>query len=138
MEIINSLANSNINWLSVAAVTILSFILGALWHSSVLFGRIWAKEINKDKNQKINFKLVFGLSAIANLVAVIALAAFIGDDSTAIKGLIDGLVVSIFWISSSIAVTYLFESKSLKLFLIDAGFYIIFFSIAGFIIGTWQ
>ena len=136
MEILKAI--STINWLAVITVTILSFILGALWHSPVLFGKTWTKEINRDKGQKINFKLIFGLSVVANLAATVILAAFLGVDSTAISGLVNGLVISIFWISSSIAVTYLFATRSFKLFLIDAGFYIVFFSIAGLIIGAWQ
>lgn len=129
--------SSNINWLTVVVVTMLSFILGGLWHSPVLFGKAWAKEINKDSNTKVNFKLIFGLSAVANFFTIVALAVFIGKNSSMLIGLLKGLMVSIFWISSSIAVTYLFASRSLKLFLIDAGFYVVFFSIAGLIIGAF-
>ena len=135
MESLNIL--SGINWLSVIVVTILSFILGALWHSPVLFGKVWAKEINKDSDKKVNFKLIFGLSGLSNFAAIVALAVFIGKNATLLDGFLKGLIVSIFWVSTSIAVTYLFASRSLKLFLIDAGFYVVFLSIAGIILGIW-
>jgi len=128
---------SGINWLAIIVVTVFSFILGALWHSPVLFGKIWAKEINRDSNQKVNFKLIFGLSALANFATIVALAVFIGKNATLFDGFLKGLMVSIFWVSSSMAVTYLFASRSLKLFLIDAGFYVVFLSIAGMVIGLW-
>jgi hypothetical protein len=133
-----SKAISEINWLAVIVVTVLSFVLGALWHSPVLFGKTWSKEIKRDKDQKIDFKLIFGLSLVANFAALVMLAAFVGKNSTAFQGLIDGLLISIFWIASSIGVTYLFATRSLKLFLIDAGYYIVFFPIAGMILGAWQ
>ncbi|HEX3008140.1 MAG TPA: DUF1761 domain-containing protein [Bacteroidales bacterium] len=136
METLNAI--STINWLAVIVVTVVSFALGALWHSPLLFGKAWSKEINRNKDQKIDFKLIFGLSLVANFAALVMLAAFIGNASTALQGLIDGLLISIFWITSSIGVTYLFATRSLKLFLIDAGYYIVFFSIAGMILGAWQ
>lgn len=133
-----SIHMTHINWFAIIVVTLLSFMLGALWHSPFLFGKTWARETNRDSSQKGNFLQLFGLSAIAHLAATIALAAFIGSNSNALSGLRDGLVISIFWISTSIAVTYLFANRSVKLFLIDAGFYVVFFSLAGMIIGAWQ
>jgi hypothetical protein len=127
-----------VNWLCVIVVTIFSFLLGAIWHSPVLFGKSWAEEIKRDKNQKVNAPLIFGVSAIANFIATLALAVIIGANSTALNGFVYGLVISLVWVSTSIGVTYLFASRSLKLFLIDAGYYIVFFSIAGLIIGAWQ
>jgi hypothetical protein len=136
MEIVNSI--DAVNWLAVIVVTILSFMLGALWHSPILFGKTWSKEINFDRNKQINVKILFGLSAIAHFCAVLFLAALIGTNGSAINGLVDGLIVSIFWISTSIGVTYLFAARSFKLFLIDAGFYVVFFSAAGLILGAWH
>jgi hypothetical protein len=128
---------SHINWIGVIVVTILSFALGALWHSPVLFGKTWSKEIQKGDTRNVNFKFIFGFSAVANFTALVALNAFIGSNSTLFLGLAKGLIVGIFWISTSIAVTYLFASRSLKLFLIDAGFYVVFMSLAGAIFGIW-
>ena len=129
---------SNINWLAVVVVTILSFVLGALWHSPFLFGKTWARETNRNSDQKVNFLQLFGFSAIAHFASTIALAAFLGNNSNVLSGLSAGLLISIFWVSTSIAVTYLFANRSMKLFLIDAGFYVVFFSVAGIILGAWQ
>lgn len=70
--------------------------------------------------------------------STVALAAIIGENSSALLGLLVGLIISICWITSSVAVLYLFESRSLKLFLIDSGFFIVFFAIAGMILGIWN
>jgi hypothetical protein len=136
MEIINSIGG--VNWLAVIVVTILSFMLGGFWHSPVLFGKTWTKEINFDRNKQVNVKILFGLSAFAHFGAVVFLASTIGAQASAINGLINGLIISIFWISTSIGVTYLFAARSFKLFLIDAGFYVVFFSLAGLILGAWH
>lgn len=128
---------SEINWLAVAAVTILSFMLGAFWHS-VLFKKAWSEDSGSIYNSENrgNPAIIFGLSALLHIVAVIGLAMFIGADSTALTGAIKGFIVSTVWISTSIGVTYIFVGRTFRLFLIDAGFYVIFLSLAGLILGA--
>lgn len=128
---------SDINWLSVVLLTVLSFILGGLWHSPVMFGKAWSKELNRNKDAKINAPLIFGLSAVAHFIALVLFAAFVGHDISLADGIVKGLIVSIGWISAGMGVTYLFASRSLKLFLIDAGFYVVFFVLAGIVFSLW-
>lgn len=130
---------SEINWLAIIAATILSFALGALWHSKLLFGKVWAKDSNTIYNSENhgNPLVVFGLSAVLHIIVLIGLAMFIGAESSAIKGLLKGFFVSTIWISTSIGVTYIFVGRSFRLFLIDAGFYVVFLSVAGLILGAW-
>lgn len=129
---------SQVNWAPVIVSTVLSFVMGALWHSPLLFGKAWSAEVNAShEKSKSHFGMVFGLSALLHLFALTALAAVIGRGSNAIDGLLAGLAVSIVFVSTTIGVTYIFASRSFRLFLIDAGFYIVFFSIAGLIIGIW-
>ena len=82
---------NEINWLAVAVVTILSFALGAFWHS-VLFKKTWTKDSGTIYNASNhgNPLVVFGLSGLLHLIAVIALAALIGSTSSAIDGLLSG------------------------------------------------
>lgn len=129
---------SLINWLAVAVLTVFSFMLGAFWHS-VLFKKPWkedSKSIYNSENRGNPFK-IFGLTGISHLVAVMALAMFIGHSSTAVCGILYGLVVSIVWVSTSIGVTYLFVGRSFRLFLIDTGFYVVFYTVSGLILAIW-
>ena len=129
---------SEINWLAVAVLTVFSFMLGAFWHS-VLFNKAWKEDSKSEYNSENRGKpgKLFGLAGISHVVAVIALALLIGHQSTAICGLLYGLTVSIAWVSTSIGVTYLFVGRSFRLFLIDAGFYVVFYTIAGLILSIW-
>jgi len=129
---------SEINWLAVAVLTVFSFMLGAFWHS-VLFNKAWKEDSKSEYNSENRGKpgKLFGLAGISHVVAVIALALLIGHQSTAICGLLYGLTVSIAWVSTCIGVTYLFVGRSFRLFLIDAGFYVVFYTIAGLILAIW-
>jgi len=129
---------SEINWLAVVACTILSFVLGALWHS-VLFKKSWSADSGSkyNANNHGNPAVIFGLSAVLHVIAIVGLAMLIGNASSALHGLIVGLFVGVVWISTAIGVTYIFVGRTLRLFLIDAGFYVVFLSLSGLILGMW-
>ncbi len=137
MEFIHSI--NEINWLAVIVVTVLSFMLGAFWHS-VLFKKAWTEDSGTIYNSSNhgNPLVIFGLSGLLHFFAVVVLAMLIGPSASAIDGLLAGLIISLAWISTSIAVTYIFVGRSLRLFLIDAGFYVTFYGIAGAILGYWH
>jgi uncharacterized membrane protein len=111
-------------------------MLGAFWHS-VLFNKAWSEDSKSiyNKENRGNPAKIFGLTGVSHLIAVIGLAMFIGSDSTPLAGLLKGFIISLVWVSTSIGVTYQFVGRSFRLFLIDAGFYVVFYSIAGLILG---
>ena len=37
-----------VNWIAIVAAAILSFLLGGLWYSPVLFGKAWQREVGAD------------------------------------------------------------------------------------------
>ena len=90
------------------------------------------------ENNHGNPAVIFGLSAVLHIVAVVGLALLVGVNSTASQGLLLGLFVAIVWISTAIGVTYVFVGRTLRLFLIDAGFYVVFLALSGLILGVWH
>lgn len=128
---------SNIHWIPVIVLTIFSFALGAFWHSSLIFGKTWKKENNPNNIPvKINAPLIFGGTAVMHFLAVCGLSA-VASGTGGATGLVDGLLISLIWILPAMAGTYLFANRSLRLLAIDAGMYIVLFSIAGYILGIW-
>lgn len=130
---------SDVNLLAVIVVTILSFPLGFLWHSKFLFLNAWKKEnkMTDELPEKVNFAKVFGLTAVFHFIAMLFLATFIGRHSTYLEGFVSGFIISIAWVTTSFGAKYLFVNRSMKLLLIDAGFYVVLYSIAGLILGAW-
>jgi len=127
----------NIHWIPVIVMTLSSFVLGALWHTKYLFGRAWAREINPDKKPIVmNFKLIFGGTALAHFVAIASLSAILSGTG-ALHGFLTGLLISGMWILPAMTGTYLFANRSLKLLAIDAGMYLLLFSVTGLVMGIW-
>lgn len=128
---------SGVNWLAVAIATVAAFMLGGLWYSKVLFGTAWMQEVGltEDAINNNNMAKTFGGTIILQILAATALSALIGADSTWLSGLQTGLWVGLFWISTAYGVTYLFEQRSVRLLLINAGYYVVLYAIMGIIIG---
>jgi hypothetical protein len=135
MELNNLL--SNIHWIPVIVLTVISFVIGFVWHSSYLFGKTWKHENNPDNIKiKINAPLIFIGTAVLHFIAIIGLSSLISDKGR-LTGLYTGLFISVIWILPSMGGTYLFANRSLKLLAIDAGMYVVLFSVSGYILGIW-
>lgn len=130
---------SEINWLSLMVATLSAFAIGSLWYSPVLFGRKWQQELklSDEEIKNSNMALIFGGAFLLNLIAAIFLDLFIGRESTLVSGISKALLVSIAWIGTALGINYLFSRKSFSLFLIDAGYFLVFFIVMGAIMGAW-
>ncbi len=129
----------HINYLAVLVSTVLAFVLGALWYGP-LFGKIWLKEMNftEEELKKANMAKIFGTAFFLNLIISINLAMFIGPKADLGFGLFAGAAAGIGWVAASIGITYLFGRKSLRLFLVDAGYQAVIYTLMGGILGVWK
>ncbi|GAB4160087.1 MAG: hypothetical protein Fur003_3760 [Candidatus Dojkabacteria bacterium] len=64
------------------------------------------------------------------------LAAFIGKEADWSFGLMAGLAAGLGWVALAFGVNYMFEGKSFKLWLINAGYNTVVFALMGLIIGA--
>lgn len=131
-------AFSQMNWLAVIVATVCAFLVGFLWYS-ILFAKTWQKEIKlSDQDMKsANMPMIFGSAFLLNFVAAIVLAMFLGRHAGIVMGLTASLLVAIAWIGTALGTNYLFARKSLKLFFIDAGYFVLYYAVMGIIIGIW-
>lgn len=129
---------AEINWLAVVVATLSSFALGGLWYGP-LFSKAWMKltGMTKEKGAEASMAVTFGGTFALNLLIAIALALLTGPHAGWRMGLHTGLFSAFFFVGTSIGVIYLFEQRPLKLWLINAGYQVVNFSIMGSIIGAW-
>ena len=138
MNLAHSLAS--INWPAVVVATVVAFAIGGLWYSDTLFGKAWLEEVglNEEDVNKANMVRTFSGAFLLEFFAVLAVAVLIGTDGSWLSGLSSGLLIGIFWITTAYGVTYLFEQRSMRLFLINAGYNVVLFAVVGTIIGAWH
>jgi hypothetical protein len=63
---------------------------------------------------------------------------FIGAGAGGAVGALAGFMAGFGWVFTFLGIIYLFESRSLALFMINAGYSVVSMTIMGFIIGIWQ
>lgn len=131
---------SQINYLAVVVAALSSFVIGGIWYSPILFAKSWMVEngFTEESLKGANQGMIFGGSFILALIMAFNLAAFLQGPPDLAWGVTAGALAGIGWVACSLGVTYLFERKSMKLFLINAGYHAITFMIMGGILGIWK
>ena len=129
----------SINYFAVVVAALSAFIIGGLWYS-VLFAKAWMVENGFDEEtlKSSNMAKIFGGAFIFSLIISFVLVLFLGPERDAVMGATAGFMAGLFWVATAMGITYLFERKSLKLFLINAGYHVITFTIMGLIVGMWN
>lgn len=130
----------NLNWIAVIVAAISSFALGGLWYSPLLFANRWMKEsgVQRDSPGQNSMGTVFGFAFLLALIASFFLALFLGNNAGAGFGALAGFMAGFGWVFTFLGISYLFESRSLVHFLINACYSVIALTIMGAIIGAWQ
>jgi hypothetical protein len=128
------------NLLAVIAAALATFVLGGLWYSPALFGKAWQREagVTDEQMRTSNKALIFGLTFVLALVAALVFAMFLGPRPPLQLGLGAGFAAGLCWVAASFGINYLFEQRSLKLWLINAGYHTLQFTIIGLILALWH
>ncbi len=129
----------DVDYFAILVAALSSFMLGGIWYSKALFKNAWLESIGlTDLDlQSANPKLIFGGSFFLVFIAALMLSLFLGKDASVGESIGTGFVIGFFWISSSFGLSYIFEQRPLKLFLINGGYHILQFSLMGLILGIW-
>ena len=127
-----------INWLAVVVAAIAAFGVGAIWYSPLLFTKAWIRESGVDEAAARNatMPVTLGLAFVLVLLATFVFAAFLGPNVDVGSGALYGFLAGLFWVSGYLGVNYLFERRSLKLFLINGGYNVASFTVMGAVLGA--
>ncbi|MES1216780.1 MAG: DUF1761 domain-containing protein [Bacteroidota bacterium] len=132
---------THINHFAVIVCGIANLALGALWYSPLLFYKAWKKENNLSDEQlkKINPAKVYGISFILSVIISYNMAFFLGDSKTDMAwGTTAGFLTGFGFSALIFTIIALFEQRSWKYIFINAGFITVYFTLIGFILGTWR
>ena len=127
------------NCWAVLAAAVSAFAVGGLWYGP-LFRHAWCREAGIDMGAgapKRHPAKVFGTAFVAALVGAVAFAWWIGPapglEYAARHGVLAGFGIA----ATSFGINYAFAGRSLKLWLIDAGYHTLQFAVYGMILGLW-
>jgi hypothetical protein len=129
-----------IDWIAVIVASVASFAVGAAWYSPVLFAKPWQREvgITEERFRNSNVALTMGGAFFLTFLMTLVFGMFLGPDPGLSFGASAGFAAGLFWVAASVGVNYLFEGRSLKLFLINGGYNAVMFTVMGAVLGVLQ
>lgn len=130
-----------INHWAVLVCAIANLALGALWYSPLLFYNAWMKEnkFTDEDIKKVNPARTYSITLLISIIISYNLAFFLGDGKTDMAwGTTAGFLAGFGFSALIFSVVALFEQRSWKYILINGGYITIYFTLIGFILGTWR
>lgn len=130
----------DINWLAAIVAGVAAFVIGGVWYSPVLFAKAWQREaaVTDEAIRASNQGLIFGLALVLLVVAAVVFAMFLGPRPSLQLGLGAGFAAGLAWVAAGLGVTYLFERRSLKLFVINGAYLTLAFTVIGLVLALWH
>ncbi len=131
---------ADVNFLAVTVASILAFVVGGLWYSPVMFFKAWLKGagLTEQDTRQGHPARIYGGAFVMTFIAATLLAVVIGHQRSLGAGLHWGLIVGLGWVATSFGTNYLFERRTLTLWLVNAGYNVLTFVLMGAVIGVWQ
>ena len=132
--------NAPFNIWAVLVAALSTFLIGGLWYSPALFGKAWMREngFTEESMKGSNMSKIFGLAFLLGIIAAINLAMFMGPENDPAMGAMWGFLAGFGWVATFVGTHYLFERRSLKLFLINAGYSVVALTVMGVILAAWK
>lgn len=122
---------------AILTAAVSSFLLGGLWYSPALFGRIWNAE-NGGAPQSGHPAKVFGISFVFSLIAATCFAFWLGAAPPLEVAVKAGALAGFGFVAASFGINYQFAQRSFKLWLIDGGYHRVQFVLFGIVLGLWH
>lgn len=131
-----------INLLAVLIAAIINMVLGMLWYSTFMFGKLWIASLGKtDEEFKNNSPgPLYMINTIGSLVIAYVLAHFViyTQAANVVQGAQLGFWIWIGFIVTTLLPVYLFEMRPKRLYFIYIGYQLVSFVIMGIILAIWK
>lgn len=127
---------SQLNLVPILVASVIGFGAGGLWYGPIC-GKAWqaARGLTDDDMKSANMPMIFGLTFLLNLVSATVLShvlATYGSPDLHLSVMVAG-GVALGFILPAMGVNYLFSRQSLKLYLIDAGYWLLIYVLMGIV-----
>jgi Protein of unknown function (DUF1761) len=131
---------ATLNFWAILAAAVSAFLVGGLWYSPLLFGKLWirANGFPAGGPGAANGK-IFGISFLLSLIMAFNLAMFLNDPKTNLAwGATAGFLAGFGWVAMGIAIVSLFERRPWSYVLVNGGYLTVALVLMGAILGAWR
>jgi hypothetical protein len=133
-----------INYLTVLVAGIAAYVVGAIWYSPIGFGKQWMKMMGFGKDDMRKMPLTMQQAVMLGFIFTL-LISYVFAHFVVLVGAKDvaGALTLGFWTwlgfgFTTLAHSWLYEGRSLKLFIFNAAHLLVAFSAMALVYGLWQ
>ena len=125
---------ANMHWMTILIAAAAGFLVGGVWYGPLL-GKAWMHErgLTDEGLKQGNMMLIYGTTFMLSIVSAIFLGHLLAHfgEMSARSTMMISTGIALGFIVPAIGINYLFSRASLKLFGIDAGYWIVFYAAMG-------
>jgi Protein of unknown function (DUF1761) len=136
------MSNIRLNWVAILVAAIASFLFEALWYS--VFLNEWIAGIGRTRewlmSSGMSPALQYGVAILSAVIAAAVLSICIqaSGEHSAQRGILVGAIVWLGFVATTWATEYIFEVRTLQIYAINAGFWLLDLVLMGAIVGAWK
>jgi hypothetical protein len=132
------------NVLAIVVAAVVAFLLGGLWYSPLLFAKQWmaahAHSPEDVERMKADAPRAYGISFVAFLVMAFILQMLLNhlDAHTWQRGMLWAVHL---WLGFAVTIGLManvYSGKKFSVFVIDAGYQLVYLAVMGAILGAWH
>ncbi|TDD63748.1 DUF1761 domain-containing protein [Actinomadura rubrisoli] len=129
----------DVNYLAVTVAAVTRLPIAGLWHSPIMFGTYWERDVGLSAEQMRRRRLpaLFVLAFATSLAGAFVLALLLGRDAGLAAGALAGLLTGLCVAAGALLSSMAFEARPPRLIAIDVGFHTVVFTVIGAVIGAW-
>ena len=130
-----------VNWWGVLAATMASFLLGGVWYAPSVFGRFGVSEAEKAATPSTgqrNVQLIFVIAFLFQWLTASLLAAVLGPNSTIRDGVIIGVLIGCFFVTTAMGMSAIFDRRPVVRIFVNGSYHIVSLSLMGELIGAFH
>ncbi|WP_260738801.1 DUF1761 domain-containing protein [Tunturiibacter lichenicola] len=137
--------NIKLNWLAILVAAIVSFLFEAIWFT--VFMKQWLDGIGRTMEwlqgattTTISPGVQYATALLCSIIAatILSIAIQATGEQTVRRGVICAILIWIGFIATSWAKEYIFEVRTLEIFAINTGYFLIDLMLIGAIVGGWK
>ncbi|PHI38947.1 hypothetical protein CBQ28_00060 [Pseudoalteromonas sp. GCY] len=125
-----------LNLWAIILAALSSFMLGGIWYSPMLFQKAWMEGcgLTELDLQTSDPKMTFGVAFMLSLLSAVFMAVMLDLSLSLLAATGVGLGVGIFFVACSLGISYIFEQRPMKLFLVNGGYHVLQFTLIAFVL----
>jgi len=127
-----------INVMAVIVAGVVAWVIGALWYSSLLFGKQWMQLANLKDTKPNPATFIVGLLTYIVMAYVLAHVLGAYNSTTVMAGLQGGFWTWLGFVATITLGSVLYEQKPLALYILNNAYNLISFLVMGVILAVWK